>query len=312
MKAIRIHAFGGTEQLELEEIERPRPGAGEMLVRVEAAGVNPVDYKTREGKFPPISADTLPITPGRDIFGEVVELGPEVEGFTVGDPVYAMLGLGHGGYAEYALVSVTEGARPPRKLSATEAAAVPLAALTAWQGLFRHGHLKSGQQVLIHGGSGGVGHFAIQFARAVGAHVTTTVSEADIDFAKSIGAERALDYKHERFETAGTFDLVLDLIGGETQERSWSVVKRGGALISTLAEPSRERAAAIDARAARYMTEPDGRQLTEIGRMIDEGAVEVAVDTIFALSQAARAQEYQEGGHPRGKVVLQVGGPDAI
>lgn len=306
MKAIRIHRFGDAERLELEAIARPDPGAGEMLVRVLAAGVNPVDYKTREGKFPPIPAGKLPIIPGRDICGEVVATGNGISGFDVGSRIYAMLGLGHGGYAEYALVAASEAAHAPRTLSPVEAAAVPLAALTAWQGLFNHGHLTKGQKVLIHGGSGGVGHFAVQFARMGGAHVTTTVSGTDLAFVRELGADRAIDYQTENFEAAGSFDLVLDLIGGETQERSWSVLKRGGALISTLAEPSKERAAEMPARVARYMTQPDGRQLAEIARLIDDGEIAVVVDAIFDLFQARRAQSYQEAGHPRGKIVLQV------
>ena len=306
MKAIRIHQFGDAEQLELKAIARPVPGRGEMLVRVLAAGVNPVDHKIREGQFPPISAGKLPITPGRDICGEVVAVGDGIASFAIGNRIYAMLGLSHGGYAEYAVVTTGEAAHAPRTLSPIEAAVVPLAALTAWQGLFNHGHLTAGQKVLIHGGSGGVGHFAVQFARMVKAHVTATVSGADIAFVRALGADRAIDYQTEKFETAGPFDLVLDLIGGETQERSWSVVKRGGALISTLAEPSQERAVERQARATRYMTQPDGRQLAEIARLIDDGQITVAVDTIFELFQAKRAQSYQEGGHPRGKIVLQV------
>jgi NADPH:quinone reductase-like Zn-dependent oxidoreductase len=311
MKAVRIHRFGGPEQLELETIEQPIADVGEMLVRVQAASVNPVDYKTREGKFPPIPAEKLPITPGRDIYGEVVSSCDATNGFAVGDKVFAMLGMFHGGYAEYAVVSSDEAAHPPESLSPTEAAAVPLAALTAWQGLFTHGALKAGQKVLIHGGSGGVGHFAVQFAHAKGADVTTTVSGADVDFALSLGADRALDYKADRFEGTGPYDLVLDLIGGETQERSWSVLKRGGALISTLTEPSKERAAQLQAKSLRYMTEPSGSQLAEIADLIDDGKVTVAVDTIFELRQASRAQEYQESGHPRGKIVIEVGDDSA-
>jgi len=307
MKAIRIHQFGDAGQLELETVEQPVADAGEMLVRVEAASVNPVDYKTREGKFPPIPAGKLPITPGRDIYGEVVSSCDATNGFEVGDKVYAMLSLFHGGYAEYAVVASNEAARPPDKLSPTEAAAVPLAALTAWQGLFVHGALKAGQTVLIHGGSGGVGHFAVQFAHAKGAQVTTTVAGADVDFARSLGADRALDYQTDKFEGTGPYDLVLDLVGGETQERSWSVLKPGGALISTLTEPSKERAAQLQAKSLRYMTEPSGSQLAEIAGLIDDGKVTVAVDTIFELRQARRAQEYQETGHPRGKIVLRVG-----
>ena len=306
MKAIRIHAFGGPEQLELETIERPVADVGEMLVRVIAAGVNPVDFKTREGKFPPIPADKLPMTPGRDIYGEVVASCDATNGFALGDRLYAMLSLFHGGYAEYAVVASDEAARAPEGLSATVAAAVPLAALTAWQGLFTHGELKAGQNVLIHGGSGGVGHFAVQFAHAKGAEVTATVAGADMEYVRSIGADHALDYQNDRFEGTGPYDLVLDLVGGETQERSWSVVKPGGALISTLAEPSKERAAERQAKALRYMTEPNGSQLAEIATLIEDGKVRVAVDTVFDLRQARRAQEYQEGGHPRGKIVLEV------
>jgi NADPH:quinone reductase-like Zn-dependent oxidoreductase len=307
MTAIRVHRFGGVEQLELETIEQPIADVGEMLIRVEAASVNPVDAKTREGKFAPVPADRLPITPGRDVYGEIVQLCDDTSAFRIGDRVYAMLGPFHGGYAEYAVAGTDEAAQAPATLSPIEAAAVPLAALTAWQGLFTHGRLQPGQKVLIHGGSGGVGHFAVQFAHAKGAEVTTTVSEADMDYVLSLGAARAIDYKNEKFEGTGPYDLVLDLVGGATQERSWSVVKYGGTLVSTLTEPSPAGAAERKARALRFTTEPDSGQLAEIGRLIDEGKVAVAVDTIFELRHARRAQEYQETGHPRGKIVLQLG-----
>ena len=288
MKAIRIHEFGGLEQMKVEVIERPMARAGEMLVRVDAGSVNPVDYKTGEGKFPSVGADKLPITPGRDVCGAVIEVGAGVRGFIPGDLVYAMLGVNHGGYAEYALVAASEAARKPQGISVTDASAVPLAALTAWQGLFDHGQLRAGQTVLIHGGAGGVGHFAVQFARAAGAFVSTTVSRDQVAFARDLGAENAIDYKSQ-WPTDGSFDLVLDLIGGETQERSWSLLKQGGTLISTVQEPAKDRAAAIGGRAERFMCTPNAVQLAEIATLIDAGKVRVHIDKVFWLSEARQA-----------------------
>jgi NADPH:quinone reductase-like Zn-dependent oxidoreductase len=216
-----------------------------------------------------------------------------------------MLDMGSGSYVEYTAVAANVCADKPFKLDHTAAAAVPLAGLTAWQGLFDHGHLQAGQRVLIHGGAGGVGHFAIQLARAHDAKVATTVSAQDKEFVQSLGADLAIDYQHERFEEIlPEVDLVFDLIGGETQERSWKVLKEGGTLISTLAKPSERQAQAHHARATNYMAQPNAQELTEMGMLIEQGKMMPHVERTFPLEQAAEAQQFLERGHVRGKVVL--------
>jgi NADPH:quinone reductase-like Zn-dependent oxidoreductase len=308
MKAIRIHAFGGPEVLQLDDIAIPQPAEGELLVRIHAASVNPVDYKIRRGTVPWVSREMLPMTLGRDLSGTVESAGAGVDTFGDGDAVYAMLGgIDRGSYAEYVLVRPNEAAPKPVRLSHIEAAAVPLAALTAWQGLFDHGHLEDGQTVLIHGGSGGVGHFAIQFAKVKGATVLTTVSAQNLDFVGELGADRAIDYESQRFEEiARDVDLVLDLVGVATQERSWSVLKPGGILVSALGEPSRERAMQHKARGAGYRAQPNAGQLAEIGRLIDQGKVHPVVMATYPLAEARQAHERLERSHVRGKIVLVV------
>ena len=305
MKAIRIHRFGGPEVLEIEELPDPEPRAGELLVRVLASSVNPVDFKMREGEHG--DADQLPMAMGRDVAGIVERLGPGAEGFAVEDRVYAMLPFERGGGAELVAVPVDACAAWPRRLDALAAASVPLAALTAWQGLFEQGALEAGQHVLIQGAGGGVGHFAVQFARARGARITVTASAEDRDFLTGIGADQVIDYRAERFEdVVSEVDLVLDLIGGETQERSWSVLREGGTLVSTLTPPSQEKAAQRRARGVNFMAHPDGGQLAEIAALIDSGDVTPHVDRVFPFDQVAEAQRFLEKEHIRGKVVLQV------
>ena len=305
--SVRIHAFGGPEVLQVEDLPMPQPQDDEVLLRVHAAGINPVDYKIRGGGYPIVKEDQLPVVLGRDVSGTVETCGTRAHTLRPGDPIYAMLGQDRGGYTEYVVVKATEMAAKPDSLDHVQAAAVPLAGLTAWQGLFEHGGLQAGQRVLIHGGSGGVGHFAVQFAKAHGAHVATTVSTADIAFARELGADQVIDYKRQRFEDeAGEVDLVLDLIAGETQDRSWSVLRRGGALVSTLSEPSAERARERGVRGLRYMVRPSGEQLNEIARLINAGKVRPVVAETFPLDQAAAAQRRLEQGGVRGKIVLRV------
>jgi NADPH:quinone reductase-like Zn-dependent oxidoreductase len=308
MKAVRIGVFGGPDVLKLEDLPIPEPGEGEFLVKVQAASVNPVDYKIREGKYPPVKADKLPLVMGRDVAGIIVACGAgAANGLRQGDAIYAMLGEGRGGYAEYTIVKVTEAARKPASVDYIAAAAVPLAGLTAWQGLFRYGGLKAAQRVLIHGGAGGVGHFAIQFAKAKGATVITTASASDLDFVRSIGADEAIDYKKQRFEEmVHDVDLVYDLIAGETQERSFSVLKKGGILVSTLTEPNQDKARKFGVRGVRYTVEPNAAELDEIARLIDTGKVKPKVSKVFTVADAAKAQECVAGGHPEGKVVLRI------
>jgi NADPH:quinone reductase-like Zn-dependent oxidoreductase len=306
MHAARIHSFGSPDVLTLDEVPMPEPKRDEILVKVRAASVNPIDNKMRSGQYP-IDRDKLPVTLGRDVSGVVARCGEEVMTCRPGDEVYAMLDAGHGGYAEYVLVRERDLVKKPARLDYAEAAAVPLAAITAWQGLFDHGHLEAGQHVLIHGGAGGVGHFAIQFAKQRGAIVSTTVASEDVDFAHELGADRAIDYKHERFENrVGEVDLVLDLVAGDTQDRSWNVVKKGGAIVSTLSQPSKDKAAARGARGESYVAKPNAAELGQIGQLIDEGKVKPHVDAVFSLGDAAQAMQRLEDGHVRGKIVIEI------
>jgi NADPH:quinone reductase-like Zn-dependent oxidoreductase len=294
--------------LKLEDVPIPQPMRDEVLIKVRAASVNPVDYKTRAGDYPGVKQQELPVTLGRDICGIVARCGNEVTACKTGDAVFAMLDGAHGGLAEYAIVRERDLAKKPDQIDYREAAAVPLAALTAWQGLFDHGALQPGQHVLIHGGAGGVGHFAIQLAKAKGAAVSTTVSSEDVDFAHELGADRAIDYEHERFEKrVRGVDLVLDLVAGDTQERSWNVLKPGGKIVSTLARPSPDEAQeARGASGENYLAQPNGAELGEIARLIDAGKIKPHVDAVYALDDVRAAQQRLEDGHVRGKVVIEI------
>ena len=305
MQAVRIARFGGPDVMELVSIPVPRPAAGELLVRIGAASLNPVDWKIREGKYPAVGEDRLPYVMGRDLSGEVVALGSGVAGFAEGDAVYGLLDIARGSFAGYAIVRPGEIARRPTTLDAVNAAAVPLAALTAWQGLFRHGQLKPGQRVLIHAGSGGVGHFAVQFAHAHGARVVSTASTEHVDFVRSLGADDVIDYKNDKFEQkVSDVDLVYDLIGGETRERSWQVLRRGGTLVSTLDEPSQDKAKEFGVRALRYTAESSASDLDEITALIDAGKVRPTVSEVSPLRDARSALQAVEAGHMAGKALL--------
>lgn len=306
-KLIRLHRFGGKEVLRTEELDVSQPDAGEVLVSVRAASVNPVDFKIRSGKYPAVRNDRLPYTLGRDISGIVEKCGAQATRFKVGDEVFGMLDIHGGGYSEQAVVAENAIAAKPPALDHVHATAIPLAGLTAWQGLFRHGGLKAGQAVLIHGGSGGVGHFAIQFAKARGARVLTTVSTKNVKFAHALGADVVVDYKKDRFEDrARDLDMVFDLIDGETRERSWGVLKNGGVLVSTLTEPSQEKARQFGVRALRYTVEADAGELAEIAALVELGKVKPHVQKTFPLNSAADALASVEGGHSVGKIVLKV------
>lgn len=306
MKAEVFHSFGDARVLGLEDVPAPEPGRDEVLVHVRAASVNPVDCKMRAGRFPPVDETRLPMIPGQDVCGTVAKYGSDVKRFKRSDAVYAML-EGGGGYAELVAVKDELLATKPERIDYTQAAAVPLAALTAWQGLFDHGELESGQHVLIHGGAGGVGHFAVQFAKLAGATVSTTVAADDFDFVRDLGADHAIDYRSERFEDRGRdFDLVLDLVGGETQTRSWAVLRNGGTLISTLSEPSQDEARGRDVRAANFSAQPHGSQLEHIGRLIDAYKIRPHVQATYPLADASAAQQRLESEHSRGKIVLEV------
>lgn len=307
MDAMRIQSFGGPEVLRLQKLPVPQPRAREILVRVRAASVNPVDYKIRLGKYPGVKEDQLPYVLGRDFAGEVEMLGEGVSAFDEGELVYALTDIDQGCFAQYVLVRQEALAPKPEMLNFMAAAAVPLAGLTAWQGIFDQGGLHSGQTILIHGGSGGVGHFAIQFAKAKGATVLTTVSGEHVDFVRSLGADEVIDHKKQRFEElARDVDVVFDLIGGETEDRSWGVLKKGGVLVSTLMQPSQEKAAEYEVRGVRFTAQGNGAQLREIAALIDAGQVKPAVTKTFPLKEASAALGLVQQGHTQGKIVLAV------
>jgi NADPH:quinone reductase-like Zn-dependent oxidoreductase len=304
----RFHRFGGPEVLGVEEVGYSMPDAMQVLVSVKAASVNPVDFKIRSGKYPAVNEDRLPYTPGRDVSGIVEKCGAQATRFAIGDQVVGMVGIGGGGYAEKAVLDERAISCKPNEIDHVHAAAVPLAGQTAWQGLFRYGQLKMGQSVLIHGGSGGVGHFAVQFAKAKGARVLTTVSTENTEFARGLGADVVIDYEKQRFEElAQDLDMVFDLIDGETRERSWKLLKKGGVLVTTLTEPSQQTAAQHGVRATRYTVEADGKELAEILSLVTSGKVIPHVQKTYPLKEAALALNSVEQGHSVGKIVLIMG-----
>jgi NADPH:quinone reductase-like Zn-dependent oxidoreductase len=308
MKAIQIHNYGGPEVLRYEDALRPKPQAGEVLVRVQAAGVNPIDWKVREGEMKDLWPHTFPLILGWDLSGVVEELGAGVSRFKIGDEVYGLPDPTRGGaYADYIVVRESELALKPNSLHHIRAGAVPLAALTAWQSLFDTGQLQPGQRVLIHAGAGGVGHFAIQLAKWKGAYVFATASTKNQNLLRELGVDEPIDYTQQRFENvARNIDIVFDTIGGETQERSWQVLKKGGALLSVVQPPSAEKAKELGIRAAFVASHPNGEQLAEIAKIIDSGKLAPVIDRILPLSEARRAHELSQSGHTHGKIVLRV------
>src|SRR5438094_185206 len=309
MKAVVIHEYGGLEVLKYEDVQRPEPKEDQILVRVIAAGVNPVDGLIRSGMFAKHDKAVFPMILGADIAGVVEKVGSEVTKFKAGDPVFAYASLKNsGGYAEYALTTEHEAAPKPKSLTYVEAAAVPVVAMTAWQALVDTAKVSAGQTVLIHGGSGGVGSFAIQIAKARGAKVIATASTANQDFLKQLGADVAIDYTKQKFEdVAKDVDVVLDSIGRDTLARSYAVVKKGGIIVSLVARPKASELEKHGIRGAALNAEPKSGELAEIGNLIDEKKIKVIVSQTFPLSEAMKAQEQVATGHTRGKIVLKVG-----
>jgi NADPH:quinone reductase-like Zn-dependent oxidoreductase len=308
MKAVVVHEYGGPEVLKYEDAPRPEPKEDQILVRVIAAAVNPVDGMIRSGKFANYFHTTFPLIPGYDISGVVEKTGPKITKFKAGDPVYAYIGLKEGGgYAEYAVATEKEAAPKPKSLTFGEAAAVPLAAETAWQALIDTAKLSAGQTVLIHGGSGGVGSFAIQIAKARGAKVIATASTPNQDLLKQLGADVAVDYTKTKFEdVAKDVDVVLDSVGKDTLSRSYGVVKKGGFIVSLVARPDQVELDKREIRGASLDVKPDADELAEITKFIEAKKIKPVVSQILPLSEAAKAQEQAATGHTRGKIVLKV------
>ncbi len=308
MKAVRIHAYGGPEVLVYEDAPRPEPEPGQVLIRVHAAGINPIDYKIRAGSAKNWLKHMLPLIPGWDVSGVIEVTADGASHLEVGGEVYGMLDFRRdGAYADYVTAPAAIIARKPASLDHVRAAAVPLAALAAWQCLFDLAGLSAGQTILVHGAAGGVGHYVVQLAKWKGAKVIGTAADPDADFVRGLGADEVIDYEAQRFEQAvGDVDVVFDPIGGELQRLSWQVLKKGGVLVSTLGISSPEVAAEFDVRGEGLSVRPDSTELTAIAELIDEGRIKPAVTAVFPLAEAAKAHTLLESGQARGKVVLKV------
>jgi NADPH:quinone reductase-like Zn-dependent oxidoreductase len=308
MKAIVAHQYGGPEVLKLEEVPVPTPKEDEMLVKVFAAGVNSFDGTLRSGKYAKPNGTQLPWHPGYDIAGVVERVGGKVTKFKVGDPVYAMINiLKGGGYAEYALAKETDAALKPATISFVEAAGAPSVALTAWQAIVEKANIQSGQTVLIHGASGGVGMFAIPFAKIRGAKVFATASTTNQDFLKQLGADVAIDYKTQKFEDiAKDVDVVIDAVGGETLVRSYPIVKKGGIIVSLSDNVDKAQLDKYGVRGTSLVVQNNGDELLQIGKLIDQGKIKVIVSETLPLADANKAQAKADLGHTRGKIVLKV------
>ena len=308
MKAVRIHRYGGPDALVFETAPCPRPGNGEVLIRVHATAVNPVDWKIREGYLKDVLQHKLPLIIGWDLSGTVIETGPGVTRFRAGDEVFSRPDIMRDGtYAEIIVVRETEVALKPKSLDHLHAAAIPLAATTAWQALFDAAGLSEGQRILIHAAAGGVGSFAVQLAKWKGAQVIGTASARNHDYLRALGADEVIDYRTVLFEEAVRYvDVVFDTIGGDTQDRSWKVLKPGGILVSILRPPSAETASEYGVRQEFVFMQPNAAELTEIAELVDAGKLRAVVDTVLPLADARRAHQLNQMGHTRGKIVLKV------
>ncbi|MFI6319904.1 NADP-dependent oxidoreductase [Nonomuraea sp. NPDC050556] len=314
MKAVRVHAFGGPEVLVYEDVPLPSPGPGDVLVRVHAACLNPPDWYAREGyTIVPESIRPerpLPFTPGSDISGVVVAVGAGVESWQVGDEVFGLvrfpsLGDGGMGYAEYTTSPASHLARKPASLSHVEAAAVPMAGLTAYQYLFDHVGLERGRSVLVNGAAGGVGHFLVQLAKTQDAHVTAVASGRHRSFLASLGADEFIDYTTTGL--SGAVDHVFDTVGGPSAYKLLEVVKPGGTVSPVFyGEYHREQAALLDITFPSGQVHSDGQQLEALARLLASGQIRVGIDSVYPLAEAPQAHKRAAAGHIQGKIVLQV------
>ena len=308
MKAVRIHDYGGTEKLTLESAPRPVPQDGEVLIRIQYTSVNPFDSAVRAGYVQDYFNHTLPLILGLDASGTIEEVGNGVTNFSPGDEVYGRVGVSRdGSYAEYVVASESDVALKPKSLDYAESAAMPHVSLTAWEALIEHADLTEGKTVLIHGAAGGVGHIAVQLAKWRGAKVIGTASQ-NIDFLSELNVDEKINYSTTPFEdVAREVDVVLDTIGGDTQERSWGVLKPGGILVSTVQDPSEETASSQGVRKAMVFSAPPiGKTLTKFAELVDSGKIKPHVSKVLPLDEIRKAHEMIEGRHTHGKIILQV------
>ncbi len=307
-KACRVHQFGGPEVIRFEPQQTLQPGEGEVLVRVKAAGVGPWDGWIRAGKS--ALPQPLPLTLGSDLAGVVAAVGPGGTGFAPGDAVFGVTNPRFtGSYADYAIARAAMIARRPPAIADTDAASVPVIAVTAWQALFEQAAVGRGQTVLIHGAAGNVGAFAVQFARQAGIRVVATCAQQDVPFVRSLGAEELLTREGAPFETlVQDVDAVIDLVGGEVQTRSFAALKRGGALISAVSQPDQALAAGRGVKASFFLVSVTTERLEIIAQMMEAGRLVTSIGTVLPLSEARTAHEMLDGirPKPRGKIVLHV------
>ena len=307
MRAVRVHQFGGLEAIVVEEVPRPAPARGQVLVRVKAAGVGPWDAWVRAGKS--AVPQPLPLVLGSDVAGTVEEVGPGAFGFHPGDEVFGVTNSRFtGAYAEYAVAEAAMIARKPRRLSHVEAASVPVVATTAWQMVFEHGQVDVTKRVLVHGGAGNVGAYAVQLAKRTGAEVIATSFTRDVEYVRTLGVGRVIDVQMDRFEErVKDVDVVLDTIGGETLDRSFEVLKPGGILVSSVATPDQGKAAQYRVRGVFFLVAVTTAGLTRIADLLDSGQLTANVGEVLPLVEARLAHEMLAGKpHKRGKVVLAV------
>ncbi|MFI5976094.1 NADP-dependent oxidoreductase [Streptomyces sp. NPDC051452] len=311
MNAVRAHQRGGPERLAYERAPRPEPGPGEILIEVRAASVTAGELSwdaTWTDSFDGTGRDRTPVIPSHEFSGVVAARTADVTDWHDGDEVYGLVPFTRdGAAAEYLTIPAALVAAKPTALTHHQAAAVPLAALTAWQALTHHAHLQTGQRVLVHGGAGGVGSYAVQIASALGAEVAATAGAADLDFVRSLGADTAIDYAHDRFEDhVHDVDVIVDLVGGRTTTRSWSVLRPGGTLVGVAEPPDPRAAEHHNARGVFFVVEPDRAGLDSITQLIEDGRLVPSVDRVLPLSRGRGAYEALENEHHRGKIVLHV------
>ena len=303
MQAVRAHDYGAPNVLQLEQAPLPEPGADQVLIRLKATGVNPVDWKSRAGMYKQFWPLQFPWTPGSDGAGVVEAVGTNVKQYKKGQPVF---GIVSGGYAEYALAQESDLQTKPESLSFEEVASIPLGALTAWAAVIETANVQAGQRVLVHGGAGGVGLYAVQLARWRGAHVSATASARNQDFVRSLGAENVIDYNATRFEDVlKDLDAVIDTVGGDLPERSFKVIRTGGIFVTIAARLSENAGKEQNIRAV-GAGRASSDHLKDIVELIEAGQLKPVVGEIFPLGEARKAQELSQAGHGRGRIILKI------
>ena len=312
MKSAQITRYGNnSEVIEINEVTMPNLSAGKVLVNIKIAGINPIDWKIREGYMQQMIHLQFPSTLGMDFSGVIKQVGEDVSSdFKQGDEVYGQAGVpsgGSGAFSELALANATSIAHKPKRLSHTQAAALPLVGVSAWQALVEHIGLSKGKKILIHGGAGGIGSIAIQLAKNLGAHVATTVSSDDKQFVQDLGANEVIDYKTQTFEDlVHDYDAVFDTVGGVTYTRSFRVLRKGGIIVSMLEQQNSELMEQFGVKAVSQFTQVNRERLFKLAEWVDQNKVNIHIDKTFSLDEVGKALDYLRDIHPRGKIVLAI------